>query len=342
MAIASGIFAGITLIGTFTGTRSESFENANPTVNADCLTNRAFNDFADICTPNHPGCLVTSAWTTAACTQQPFSGSWFFGNAVQGSLDNYTEITFDHPIRRFGGRFSKNTTFAGGDISFFSADGTLLATMAMTLPGGCVWTWNGWDFSDGPAVQSIELHGSFNSPILFDELQIDVAPRSPGIDTCFPGTGDRLPCPCSNPGLLGRGCENSSGTGGARLDASGHASLQADTLEFSMSGAKPTGTSVLMQGSVDLTTGVAFGQGLRCASGVVKRMYVKPVAGGAVQVPGAGDVPVSARSAAVGDALSAGSARWYSVFYRDPIVLGTCPTTSTFNVTQTQLVYWDT
>jgi len=340
MAIATGIFAGITLIGAFMGTRSESFENAIPTVNADCLTNRAFNDFADICTPNHQGCLVTVAWTTAACTQQPYSGGWFFGNAVQGSTDNYTEITFDAPIRRFGGRFSKNTTFSGGEASFFSADGTLLATLSMNLPGGCVWTWNGWDFGDGPAVQTIQLRGSFNSPILFDALQIDLAPRSPGIDTCFPGTGDRLPCPCGNPGTLGRGCENSSLTGGARLDASGRASLQQDTLSFTMTGGKPTGTSVLTQGSMDLTTGLAFGQGLRCSSGVVKRMYVKSASGGSIEVPGPNDLSVSARSAAAGDALSVGSVRWYSVYYRDPIVLGGCPAASTFNVTQTQLVLW--
>jgi hypothetical protein len=342
MAIATGIFAGITLISAFTGTRSESFENAIPTVNADCLTNRAFNDFADICTPNHQGCLVTTGWTTTACTQQAYAGSWFFGNAVQGSTNNYTEITFDHPIQRFGGRFSKNTTYAGGDISFFSADGTLLATMPMNLPGGCTWVWNGWDFGDGPAVQSITLQGSFNSPILFDALQIDPAPRQPGIDTCFAGTGDRLPCPCGNPGLLGRGCENSSGTGGAQLSSHGSASLQADTLSFTMVGGKPTGTSVLTQGSVDLTTGIAFGQGLRCASGVVKRMYVKSASGGSIHAPGPTDLSVSARSAAAGDTLSVGSARWYSVFYRDPIVLGNCPATSTFNVTQTQLVYWDT
>ncbi len=340
MTIAAAVFTGITVISSFTGARSESFENATPTVNTLCLSNRAFNDSADICTPGHPGCLVTSAWTTTACTQHPQSGNWFFGNAVQGSLDNYTEISFDHPIVRFGGMFSKNTTYSGGDITFSSADGTVLATLPITLPGGCTWVWNGWDAGDGPAIQTIRLQGSFNSPILLDNLQIDFAPRSPGIDTCFPGTGDRLPCPCGNPGILGRGCENSSATGGARLDAAGHASLLADTLHFTTSGERPTGTSVLMQGSADLSSGVAFGQGLRCAGGIVKRLYVKTASGGAIEVPGPGELSVSARSAAVGDTLSAGTSRWYAVYYRDPIVLGNCPSTSTFNSTQTQLVDW--
>ena len=35
-----------------------------------------------------------------------------------------------------------------------------------------------------------------------------------------------------------------------------------------------------------------------------------------------------------------GTSRWYAVYYRDPVVLGGCPATSTFNSTQTQLVNW--
>ncbi len=340
MSIAFAVFTGITTIGPFTGTHTESFENATPTVNSVCVTNRAFDDLADICTPGHAGCLVTNAWTTVACTQTPQTGNWFFGNAVQGSLGNYIEITFDHPIVRFGGMFSKNTTYSGGDITFYSADGTLLETLSMNLPGGCNWVWNGWDAGTGPAIQTITLQGSFDSPVLLDGLQIDLAPRSPGIDTCFPGTGTRVPCPCANPGVLGKGCDNSSATGGARLDASGRASLQTDTLLFTTHDGTPTGTSVLLQGSVDLTTGVELGQGVRCAGGVVKRLYVKSASGGSIQAPGPGDLSVSARSAAIGDALSVGTARWYAVYYRDPIVLGGCPATSTFNSTQTQLVNW--
>jgi len=36
-----------------------------------------------------------------------------------------------------------------------------------------------------------------------------------------------------------------------------------------------------------------------------------------------------------GNPISAGQSRWYLVFYRDPIVLGGCPASSTFNATQT-------
>jgi hypothetical protein len=64
--------------------------------------------------------------------------------------------------------------------------------------------------------------------------------------------------------------------------------------------------------------------------------------GGSITAPnfGAGDATVSARSAAKGDLILAGQVRYYFVSYRDPIVLGGCPATSTFNATQTARVSW--
>jgi hypothetical protein len=49
---------------------------------------------------------------------------------------------------------------------------------------------------------------------------------------------------------------------------------------------------------------------------------------------------VSARSAALGDPISGGQIRGYATYYRDPIVLGGCPATSTFNTTQSISVSW--
>ena len=46
------------------------------------------------------------------------------------------------------------------------------------------------------------------------------------------------------------------------------------------------------------------------------------------------------RSALKGDLIQAGDSRYYLVFYRDPIVLGGCPASSTFNCTQTGMVTW--
>jgi len=56
--------------------------------------------------------------------------------------------------------------------------------------------------------------------------------------------------------------------------------------------------------------------------------------------PQPGDPSVSARSAALGDTIGAGTHRYYQVYYRDPIVLGGCSATATFNVTQAIDVTW--
>jgi Tol biopolymer transport system component len=163
----------------------------------------------------------------------------------------------------------------------------------------------------------------------------------PGTDVCQAGSGGVLSCPCANPPSgAPRGCDNSAGTGGAQLASSGLASLVLDGVVFSTNGENPTATSIVLQGDTEVTAGAVFGQGVLCVGGSLKRLYVKTASGGSFTAPSAGDPSVSARSAALGDTLTAGMTRWYAVYYRDPIVLGGCPSTSTFNITQTQLVSW--
>jgi Tol biopolymer transport system component len=160
---------------------------------------------------------------------------------------------------------------------------------------------------------------------------------------CDPGVGGVIPCPCSNaPGGPGRGCDNSSATGGAILSASGIAYLSMDSLVFNTSGEKPTATSIVLQGNAFAASGAVFGQGVRCAAGSLKRLYTKSASGGSITAPdiGLGDPTVHVRSAALGDLIQAGESRWYLVYYRDPTVLGGCPSSSTFNATQTGRIDW--
>ena len=159
---------------------------------------------------------------------------------------------------------------------------------------------------------------------------------------CEPGVA-ALACPCANPPAgAGRGCDNSSLTGGAALTASGPAYLSADLLHFSTSGEKPSATSILLQGSALVPNGTLFGQGVRCAGGSLKRLYTRNASAGSVTLPDAalGDPSVSSRSAALGDPIHAGEKRWYLVYYRDPVVLGGCSALSTFNCTQTGEIRW--
>lgn len=164
---------------------------------------------------------------------------------------------------------------------------------------------------------------------------------SPLTAYCDPGVSGVIACPCTNPPSgSGRGCNNSSNTGGASLSALGTASLSGDTVVFSTSGEKPTATTILLQGDNTNATGVAFGQGVRCVAGSLKRLYVKNASGGSITAPAGGDPSVSARSAALGDSITAGTTRYYGAYYRDPTVLGGCAVTATFNITQAGSIQW--
>jgi hypothetical protein len=160
---------------------------------------------------------------------------------------------------------------------------------------------------------------------------------------CDPGSVGVISCPCANPPSgSGRGCDNSSATGGASISGSGNSSLSTPTLVFTTAGERPTATSIVLQGSSSNPAGLVFGQGVRCATGVLKRLYVKTASGGSITAPnlGAGDPDIPTRSATLGDPISAGQNRWYMVYYRDPVVLGGCSAFFTFNGTNTAQVLW--
>jgi Rax2 C-terminal beta propeller domain len=200
-----------------------------------------------------------------------------------------------------------------------------------------------WDDGGGPALYA---GGAFRSCIDSGDSCLAKWGKLPGCGysgavVCEPGVGGVSACPCSNPPSgAGRGCDNSSATGGAALDAVGHSSLANDTLVFTTSGETPSALSIVLQGTVLDASGFVFGQGVRCLTGALLRLYVESASGGSMSAPGAGDAHVSARSAQLGDMIAPGSQRHYGVYYRDPLVLGGCPALSTFNITQQLSVLW--
>jgi hypothetical protein len=131
---------------------------------------------------------------------------------------------------------------------------------------------------------------------------------------CF-GDGSLRTCPCGNEGLAQHGCENSSSTGGALLQAVGTTSP--DTLQLQSSGELSTALTVFLQGDQLLSAGIGFGDGLRCVGGNLKRLYTRFATGGAAVAPQGADPSVSARSAALGDPIAQGATRYYQVYYRD-------------------------
>jgi hypothetical protein len=160
-----------------------------------------------------------------------------------------------------------------------------------------------------------------------------------GTPFCF-GDGSVAPCPCSNNGIPQHGCDNSIATGGALLAASGTASLSSDSLHFTCSGELPTSSSILLQGNSTISP-TNFGDGLRCTGGNLFRLFVHSAVGGIVSMPAPGDLSVSARSAALGDALSVGVTRNYQVYYRDPN-LSFCPAPQgdAFNASGAVAIVW--
>lgn len=340
LILSASASAQITPIGAFVGAQQEEFETLlnNP---VQCIPGRVFNNHGDLCTPLGPYCIDTFGWLLY-CAIYPHNGS----NGLFGSAQGPADFTFDTPAQRFGGYFGTNGYLAGGVADFYDAGDNLIAFHVPVTAPNCAWAWNGWDAGSGPKIKRVELFA--NDPynqgglLQMDDMEYDPAgAASPGTDMCQPGTGTVIACPCGNPATsVPSGCDNSSATGGAVLMSIGDASLAADTVVFTTDGEKPTALSILMQGTTFLPNGVVYGQGVRCVGGNLKRLYVKHASGGAITAPSGGDLPVSARSAAMGNPILSGSLRYYGVYYRDPTVLFGCPATSTFNITQTQGILW--
>jgi hypothetical protein len=159
---------------------------------------------------------------------------------------------------------------------------------------------------------------------------------------CDPGSGGVVACPCANPPSgANRGCDNSAASGGAVLTATGSASLAADLLVFTTAGEPAISSTILVQGTNTLPSGVSFGQGVRCVGGLLRRLYVHAASGGSFTAPAMGDPPVSVRSAALGDPIPSGTQRFYFAVYRDPAVVGGCSASWTFNCTNANAVLWN-
>jgi hypothetical protein len=154
------------------------------------------------------------------------------------------------------------------------------------------------------------------------------------------GDGSSGSCPCANFGSFGRGCANSAATGGAFLTASGLPALANDTLALTCTGELPGVSSIFLQGDAAIAP-VTFGDGLRCVGGSLRRMYLHTAVGGTVNAPLAGELTISARSAALGDPLAAGATRYYQVYYRDPVA-SFCPNPpgNSWNISSALSVVW--
>ncbi len=168
-----------------------------------------------------------------------------------------------------------------------------------------------------------------------DNVVFSGGASAPGSEFC---AGDGLDpnvttaCPCGNFGASGHGCANSVNAAGAELDATG--TTNPDTVSLHASGMPVTATAIYLQG--DLQDDAVFGDGVRCAGGVLLRMRARVSVGGASSFPDSTDtVLLSVRGGVV---PGSGVVRFYQTYYRNAAA-AFCPP-DTFNVTSGWRITW--
>lgn len=114
-------------------------------------------------------------------------------------------------------------------------------------------------------------------------------------------------CPCGNDSSAG-GCANSTGAGARLAYSSGSTSVALDDLTLLATRLPPNVATVVFMGSVQ--SRVAFGDGLRCAAGSVKRFAIQPSVAGSL-------VFAHPRSQS-GSWIQPGAAWHFQAWYRDP------------------------
>jgi hypothetical protein len=133
------------------------------------------------------------------------------------------------------------------------------------------------------------------------------------------------------------------------LGASGTASLAADSVQLMATGTNDQVLCVFLQGTSSLGSGLPYGAGVMCIPIGGQKMLFHGQAGsgeplGQITRPRLGTDPtVSARSAQLGDTITAGSSRFYMVGYRDKDarLAGNCGSSlSTKNSTQGVEIAW--
>ena len=163
-----------------------------------------------------------------------------------------------------------------------------------------------------------QLSGSNNVSGFFVEFS-DIT--IPGI-FCSGDLANPSGCPCNNLGNPEEGCANGTGVG-AKLSASGSASVSGGVITLSGSQLIPSQPGLYFQGNnaVNAGDGILFGDGLRCAGGGVVRLQVRFASS-------TGESTTTVNVASVGG-VSAGDTKRYQLWYRDPL---TSPCGAQFNL----------
>jgi hypothetical protein len=147
------------------------------------------------------------------------------------------------------------------------------------------------------------------------------------------GTGAGIACPCGNNGGPGEGCANSTGQG-AVLTSSGAPRILSDSLALQITQGTISQPVLFFQGNnaINGGNGNAFGDGIRCCGGAVKRLQVRFM--------NASGSATSTTSISLAGATSVGDVRCYQGWYRDPSGSSGSPCGNSFNLTNGLTLTW--
>ncbi len=157
-----------------------------------------------------------------------------------------------------------------------------------------------------------------------------------GFPFCFGDPGSGTPCPCNNDNdgsVQGSGCANGVFSSGALLTSSGWPSASNDTLVLAATHLEPNNSGLYFQADNDLSPGMPWGDGLRCAGGSLKRLQVRFADGqGASQTT----IGISVKAGNV----AAGDTKYYQCWYRTTTNPPCGTGVNDFNATNGYAVTW--
>ena len=282
-----------------------------------------------------PGAIYCDSLGGRIC----WNGDFYYGRTTQTieACDHPTlTITYTQPVTAMGFDLSAFSGFPyTGTATVYDTANAAVGTVDFTLTtGGPERVFVGWAHAAGIGRVDIYSPTYVWSPKIDDHA---FGACGVGVPFCY-GDGMAAPCPCGNSGALHKGCENSANTGGAFLSATGSGSIAADSIVLTSTGELPNALTIFFTGPTRLSY-ASFGDGLRCAGGVLDRLYVKTAVDGFARAPVGGDPSITARTAALGSPIQQGETRYYQAYYRDPAETF-CPERR-FNVSSGILIRWD-
>ncbi|MBK7876887.1 MAG: proprotein convertase P-domain-containing protein [Planctomycetes bacterium] len=256
---------------------------------------------------------------------RPGSDGWTVGDTGNYLVGDYTFVdTGGSSVQQGTANLQPGTydVFQNAGAGMWTVNASNVPLSAISGPAG-LWRLEirDWAGSDVGALAGWTLEGTDATP--------PIASFCAGDGSLSDHT---TPCPCGNDGSPGKGCANSVSGSGAVLGASGQPAL--DTVVLSAGGMPSSATCVFLQG--DALADAVFGDGVRCAGGVLLRLRTRTSTSGSSTFPNATDTTTLAARGQV--APGSGVRRYYQTYYRNASATF-CPP-ETFNVTNGLRIDW--